>query len=126
MVRLNVNDLSGSIPVAFGASNALRRVLSVNLEDNPSLCGDVPRGLGVDWRWQLDNQEGTSRDWFGFCQKDACGVFVRGGAPMPGFRISRSVAIMASTIQHKDDTTGFKRFGSYSTFNAIYTAGART
>ena len=84
---LEKNNLVGSVPATFGASNALRRILSLNLEDNPSLCGDLPRGLGVDWKWQLDNQGGTSRDWFGFCEKDPCGVFAAGGtdigAPCP-------------------------------------------
>lgn len=76
---LDRNDLIGSVPVEFGASNALRRILSFNVEDNPSLCGDLPQGLAVDWRWQLNNQGGTSRDWFGFCEKAPCGIFAGGG-----------------------------------------------
>lgn len=76
---LDNNDLIGPVPVEFGASNAMRRILSFNLQDNPSLCGDLPQELGVDWRWQLNNQGGTSRDWFGFCEKDPCGIFARGG-----------------------------------------------
>lgn len=76
---LDRNDLIGPVPAEFGASNAMRRILSFNLVDNPSLCGDLPQGLGVDWRWQLDNQGGTSRNWFGFCEKDPCGIFARGG-----------------------------------------------
>ena len=79
------NDLSGPIPTAFGASNALPRIMSVNLEDNPALCGDVPAGLSVDWRWQLANQGGTSRDWFAFCEKDPCGVFPFGRGAL-GFK----------------------------------------
>ena len=76
---LDKNDLVGSVPAAFGATNALGKILSLNVEDNPSLCGDIPRGLRVDWRWQLSNQNGTSRDWFGFCVKDPCGIFADGG-----------------------------------------------
>ena len=38
----------------------------------------------MDWRWHLDNQAGQSRDWLGFCQKDACGVFVTGGTRVGG------------------------------------------
>ena len=81
---LDENDLSGTIPPEFGASNAFPRILSLNLEDNPKLCGAAPGELAVDWRWHLDNQAGQSRDWFGFCQKDACGVFVTGGTRVGG------------------------------------------
>lgn len=76
---LDKNDLVGSVPAAFGATNALGKILSLNVEDNPSMCGDLPKDLGVDWRWQLSNQNGTSRDWFGFCVKDPCGIFAYGG-----------------------------------------------
>ena len=81
---LDENDLSGTIPPEFSASNAFPRILSLNLEDNPKLCGAAPGELAVDWRWHLDNQAGQSRDWFGFCQKDACGVFVTGGTRVGG------------------------------------------
>ena len=76
---LEDNNFEGSIPAAFGARNALRRVISVNFEDNPGMCGDVPEGLVVDWRWHLENQAGQSRDWLAFCEKDPCGVFAYGG-----------------------------------------------
>ena len=76
---LEDNNFEGSIPAAFGARNALRRVISVNFEDNPVMCGDVPEGLVVDWRWHLENQAGQSRDWLAFCEKDPCGVFAYGG-----------------------------------------------
>ena len=93
---LNRNDLSGSIPVQFGASNAMLKILSLNLEDNPNLCGNAPRRLDVNWRWQLDNQAETSRDWFAFCEKDACGIFIYGGTdvgkqcPQSGIKVKPS------------------------------------
>ena len=76
---LEDNNFAGPIPAAFGARNALRRIISVNFEDNPGVCGDVPEGLVVDWRWHLENQAGQSRDWLAFCEKDPCGVFAYGG-----------------------------------------------
>ena len=81
---LDENDLSGVVPAEFGAANAFPRILSLNIEDNPKLCGAAPSALAVDWTWHLDNQAGQSRDWFGFCQKDACGVFVYGGTRVGG------------------------------------------
>ena len=81
---LDENDLSGVVPAEFGAANAFPRILSLNIEDNPKLCGAAPNALAVDWTWHLDNQAGQSRDWFGFCQKDACGVFVYGGTRVGG------------------------------------------
>ena len=72
---LDDNDLSGPIPDDLVR---LRRLLSFNAEDNPELCGAAPAAR-VDWRWHLDHQQGQVRDWFAFCEKDPCGVFVYGG-----------------------------------------------
>jgi hypothetical protein len=72
---LDDNNLAGAVPNDL---TRLSRMLSFNAEDNPDLCGAAP-GLAVDWRWHLDNQVGQVRDWFAFCEKDPCGVFVYGG-----------------------------------------------
>ena len=55
--------LPGSIPLEFATN--FRRLMSFIAEDNPLLCGGIPAGMAVDWRWHLENQAGTSRDWFG-------------------------------------------------------------
>ena len=73
---LDDNDFYGPIPPELG--QRLTRLLSFNAEDNPKLCGPVP-AVAVDWRWHLDNQQDQVRDWFAFCEKDPCGVFVLGG-----------------------------------------------
>ena len=101
-VKLEDNRLTGAIPPEFASRADLaccgsrittsrgrfpRRsapatrcaASSVNFEDNPRMCGDVPEGLVVDWRWHLENQAGQSRDWLAFCEKDPCGVFAYGG-----------------------------------------------
>jgi hypothetical protein len=76
---LDDNDLVGRLPPSFGHPGAFPRIISFNVEDNPRLCGALPPGIEVDWRWHLANQAGQERDWFAFCEKDPCGVFVYGG-----------------------------------------------
>jgi len=82
VLRLSDNNLRGTIPAAFGDTDKLRRIIRVNLEDNPSLCGPIPSGLAVNWRWQLDNQKGQTRDWLGYCEERFCGISVTDGTSL--------------------------------------------
>ena len=58
---LDDNDLVGRLPPSFGHPGAFPRIISFNVEDNPRLCGALPPGIEVDWRWHLANQAGQER-----------------------------------------------------------------